>query len=492
MLPCINKVISQKIFFIFFGLLLLYRYFPSANSSLDSYYYAACAKHQQYIFQPFHLLYTPTLIIYYQFIHFFGCNDLLAAGKLMNAMAATGSIVILYFILVQKKISTAAIIPALLCCAFCFGQWRYATENETYILPVFFSLLASFYFEKYFVKKKKLWLFIAGVLAATACLFHVIHFFWWLVLLVVIYLRERKFFTVLHYAFPALIVPIAYALVLKFYFHQTPNVKSLIDFFNTVLTQDSVSYSVGVQNIYLSAISLFRTFFQVHGYIFELWKSYWYSMIPAFVVLLMLIYSLVLLWKDRKIFSIKMNYYFPILLLQFLFAAWSQGNAEFMVMLPFLFLLAFAHKIEQFQKVLLVAAISFFLWNFSYGIVPMRFVNFNQHQNITGRIIKEPGASFVLSNAKEVQNQIFYHTGTEDIANVYALKASQPEFKNEIAKRIAKGEKVYTDIPQKTTIISRAWFTSKADDDFFSQYKLVKVDSFACFKTYRYLFSVEN
>ena len=51
---------------------------------------------------------------------------------------------------------------------------RYVTEGETYIIPLFFSLMASY------GASRKQSAFGCSMLAALACLFHQIHVFWWM------------------------------------------------------------------------------------------------------------------------------------------------------------------------------------------------------------------------------------------------------------------------------------------------------------------------
>lgn len=132
------------------GVLLLffaaiYILLPCRFSSTDAWYYAACIKYNTELLHPFHLIYN----LFGKIICFIPENfgiDTLACLKIMNAFFAVMSLYVVMLILqyVKKKKSEIILITAL--CGASFSLMRYATENETYIVPLFFGLVSSYFF----------------------------------------------------------------------------------------------------------------------------------------------------------------------------------------------------------------------------------------------------------------------------------------------------------------------------------------------------------
>lgn len=109
--------------------------------------------------------------------------DVLAALKILNAIAFGGCLLVLRNLLRQVGGITAPVAGWLLVVGSSFGMLRFATENETYILPLLFSLLASRSWWRAVLENKYRQWVAAGAWAAVAALFHQIHAFWWLALL---------------------------------------------------------------------------------------------------------------------------------------------------------------------------------------------------------------------------------------------------------------------------------------------------------------------
>ena len=73
-----------------------------------------------------------------------------------------------------------------------FSVVRYATENETYIVPLFFALLASYNYLKFITTGRNRYALYAGIWAAISVLFHQTYIFWWLGLLIGFMIEKRK------------------------------------------------------------------------------------------------------------------------------------------------------------------------------------------------------------------------------------------------------------------------------------------------------------
>jgi len=148
-----NNIFNKSIIFdrrlVFILIFLSYILFPTNNSSLDSYAYAGYVKYNYYLFTPHHLF--SNVIIYVLLLPFkyLGISiDILLFSKIVNSLFQLINLFIFYKILTFLKIKERTKLLYILILAFSFSLWRYGTENETYIIPIGFSLLGSYYFLK--------------------------------------------------------------------------------------------------------------------------------------------------------------------------------------------------------------------------------------------------------------------------------------------------------------------------------------------------------
>ena len=195
------KIDWSILIIIFIG--IVYVMFPSINNTNDSYMYASDVREGIDLFYPHHLLYNA---FNYLWTQLFNINVTLKFLCFSNSIFAVGCLLCFRKILL-KQLSQLDISYYILLVSSCWGFMRYATDSETYIIPLFFSLLASCYslYKKSF--------FITSLLAGIACLFHQIHFFWWLGLGLLAFYESDRLKNILLYIGGALIVPITYILV---------------------------------------------------------------------------------------------------------------------------------------------------------------------------------------------------------------------------------------------------------------------------------------
>ena len=201
-------VLRLTILLSFFG--LIYLLLPTQNSSLDGYAYAHMIRSGD-VFMHHHLLYNALGFGVVKWLNFIGLNpDVLAVMKVVNALFAVGCLCVLFQILVYLKKTDKEVLALTALAASCFGLMRFATENENYIIPIFFSLLGCLYLLFYFENSSKKNILLASLFMAVACLFHQVHVWWWLAGLMVLF-KKRK--TIIFYLLPAVIVPVVYAIV---------------------------------------------------------------------------------------------------------------------------------------------------------------------------------------------------------------------------------------------------------------------------------------
>jgi hypothetical protein len=140
-----GKVLSGIILSVF---LCLYLFFPSGFSTLDGWSYAAEIRYSGQLFQPFHLLYN-ALGYVFCFLPVKAGSDTLACLKVMNSIFAVLSLLAVRMVIRELgKTESVAIIVSCLS-GFSFSVIRFATENETYIVPLCLSLFSYYYYIRF-------------------------------------------------------------------------------------------------------------------------------------------------------------------------------------------------------------------------------------------------------------------------------------------------------------------------------------------------------
>lgn len=386
---------------------IIYVSFPSINNSGDSIAYAIDIREGKMLFNPHHLMYS---ILGYMPTRLFNIYNTLAFMCGMNAIFTILCLVVLRLILLQFTTKTTAA-WLLLFVGSCFGLMRFAIDNETYIVPIFFSLCASFAA----LKHKNA--FIVSLLGAIACLFHQIHFFWWFGILVFIIfsgvnINRLKNFVL--YAAGAMIVPITYLLV--FYFTNDHDCSNIIEFvFRDYIKIDDVEFTVKGISLLLTPINFIRTFIQVHGYIYPLIANY-----PFFAIggILSIMFFILALFNSRKSIQKKSGNHFSkifyrchlfIFVLQLIFAFISDGNAEFMVMLPSLLVIVLTAKYNIKDKFIAYAALSIFCWNITFGLIPSHFFILTSDIPMANYIARNPDQNYYLTEKIRIKNYLDYY-----------------------------------------------------------------------------------
>ncbi|PJJ47778.1 hypothetical protein CLV45_4916 [Hymenobacter chitinivorans DSM 11115] len=498
--------------FIIIGLLtLVYLLLPTQNSTLDAWYYAACVRHGHELLLAHHLLYNPVGWLWVTALRAVGGDvDTLAALKVLNALAAGGSLLVLRQLLRRLRPAGTTVWPWLLLVGASFGVLRFATENEAYILPVLLSLLGSLAWARYQLGGWKLrHLAAAGFWAALACLFHQIHFCWWLGLLLgtAYYAPGAKLRALLVYALPALLVPVAYVATLP-YWQQPLTVAALWRFVFHDYYAGTATGSVSGHGLLLSVVNLGRTFVQVHGSMLALLRQYPALGLVGLAFLGLLAYAGWLLGlgfrrRNQVVESgtVASAAVLPVVLshlvvlgLQLLFAVYSEGNAEFMVMAPALLTVVVAAGLPWLPP-RAVAALGLALlgWNLAFGLVPshyLRFANTGIAPNspLLGQILSEPTSWFLLDNHNLTLNQLHYHTGrAEGPANVLpapTLLVQRPgqspaRFREWLRTQLRNGHRVFTTGLDGPQLLDRAQLVyGNQNAELLRGFRTVKADSF--------------
>jgi hypothetical protein len=479
---------------------------PTANATGDAWYYAACARWGQELWQPHHLLYNG---IGHLWLRLGGAIGPAPAGlpallwlQRLNALAAGASLLALGRLLRRAGTPAVAIPAWLLLAGSCFGMLRFATENEAYILPLLLALLASLAWARALCIEEAghHWLLLAGLLAAGACLVHQLMVWWWLGLL--LGLRPwgsragRR--AALGYALPALVVPLAYVLA-------APQGEGVVRFALHDYLAGSARVEFGWQSVLLTVISLVRTVGQVHGSQLAL-LGRWPGLLGGVAIGSLALGTYGLMGWRRKPTQLMPPAANPARTvrrthalvggLHLVFAAQAAGNAEFMVMLPALAAVALSGGWLAGWLPRRVAALGVALlaWNLAFGLIPAHRLDYGgASPALRARVLRQPQAWFVLRDPNPLRNQLHYYTGRPTAAPriVGLARQDAAAFQKWLAARLDAGERVYTDALGGSQPLDRAQLTQgNAAPALFAAWPTLAIDSVQTIFGPRYLTQV--
>lgn len=432
---------------------------PTANPGGDAWYYAACARWGQELWQPHHLLYNA---VGWGWLHLLG-SPVAAMRWLqaLNALAYGGCLLALAWLLRLAGARPAAVPAWVLLVGSCFGMLRFAVENEAYIQPLLLALLASGCWARALaatgppaIRR----LVLAGLLAALACLLHQLLAWWWLGLLLGLQpWRSAAARRVVAYAAPALLVPVAYWLAAP-----ESGVAGTLRFALHDYLTGGARVELGARSLLLTPISLVRTLLQVHGNLLPLLHRWPWPLGAVAVGCLGLGVWAVL---GRKTppgpppagapalagpAAIVARVHLRIAALQLLFATLAAGNAEFMALLPALAAVGLAGGQLRRWPARQVAALGAALlgWNIAFGLLPAHTLTYTDAGPALQRLVQQqPQAWLLLLDPNPLRNQLHYLTG-QPVAPPRVLGLAGQDstrFRQWLRQRLAAGDTVYTD-----------------------------------------------
>ena len=470
------------------GIITVFFLLPNSNFTIDSWYYAACVKHQYDIFgNSHHLLYNFFGLQTWHFLNLFHPVSAAKALLLMNAFAAAISLLLFTQIikLAGYSLSNAIIITVL--AASSFGFLRFATDAETYVLPIMWTLASAY---AYLKSNTLVNTFLAGVFAVLAICTHQLQIWWALALFIYTWKfsgRGAKHGLLLSAIL--LLTPIVYFQL--YVLGRYCNI-SFIGFLLGQYSSGGAGIDISVSALILTFINFFRTFVQVHGQIGFLFSQYFTMAGLVIVTLLGLFY--VFFTKRQGILKTeksKTNQRIDLLFLltaifNLIFAFLSSGNAEFMAMLPFLIwaFLAFRYQLK-FDNAILIPALILLIWNLSTGIIPAACLDISRTNTQTNYYKQHSDALFVFENKAQVENQICYNFGFQDQNRFIKLQ--------DIKQYLDSGKTIYTDLGNVNTKYSRAALLKNSEENsLLNTYTLIKIDSFQNLYGKNYIYLVRK
>jgi len=464
----------------------LYLCFPAGLSTVDGWYSAASIKYSGELFSPHHLLYNSLGLIFCRVASLAGI-EVISSLKVMNALFAFLALIALRRILSLYKLNDRQLALIIGLAGISFSVMRFATENETYIVPLFFALIASLNYLKYLEIRGIKNLLFAGLWASVAILFHQTYVFWWFGLLSG-FLLERNKRHILLYLVVSVIVPVAYLVVIV-----TQQGGFALDNVIEFLKGDfksGATLTLTSRGIFFSVANLVRSFVQVHGYIFNMARENLLLLMPGVVSLVFFVFAL-LNFPLKGTINISRRFAFIhilILVLQYIFAVVSSGNAEFMVMIPVLVFMLFPFFAGGYEKFLLCLLIGMAIWNISYGLIPLHFRNKAPEQFLCDEAISVREPVIIASDDQLIKSMIYYQTGKTIINNVYkspaVLSISRKDTANLdsiIVNALSHSRIVYTNCLDERTLSRHSIIEGSVNDEFFRKYDAVLTNSWMTF-----------
>lgn len=419
-----KKNYSWLIILFFWG---IYMVFISSNPTSDAYSNAYSSLRGNDLFRPHHLLYN---LLGYIVLLPFSSIEPITILQYLNVLFAVGCLVILRILLKRVNNNEMIIATSLLFVGSCFGFQRFAIDNECYIVPLFFSLLVMNYIQSFLRKNKMSKIVLSAFFSAIGCLFHQI-VIWVLIasFIVVCFNKKKKY--IISFVLISFIIPIIYLFVI---YSEIGNI-NLISIQNFIFSD----YKSGLAEmpilknvILLSAISLIRTFVQVHGYMIDLIKIYPITSIMLIIISLILLYFgvkhyYILKKRELTIFYERrfVRYIWSLLILYFSFSAFSNGNAEFMIIIPFLIIILFAYYYTYSSKFLLFIGSSIFVWNLWFGLFPMAYQKLNTNNDIVSIIETKEDAVYIFKEKNYIENILLYRNGLQYRQKIKLYKLSE-------------------------------------------------------------------
>jgi|WetSurMetagenome_2_1015567.scaffolds.fasta_scaffold01809_5 hypothetical protein len=478
-------------------ILCLYLFFPSGFSANDGWYYAASIKYGSEIFQPHHLLYNAIGLVF-SWLPSKAGFEIISCLKALNAFFAFLALVVIQHILYYFKLTDKQVVLTTCLVGLSFSVLRYATENETYIVPLFFALLASFNYLKYITDGRRTHALYSGLWAAVSVLFHQIYIFWWFGLLIGVIIEKRKKPALL-YLIISMIGPLCYILVYLTY-KGTADWHTLTDFILGDF-RGNARLGLSLKGIFLSLINLIRSFIQVHGYIFNLVRESLLFAIPGIVSLFFVFFAF-LNFPERSKTNMSHQFYtihILILVFQFVFAVFSFGNAEFMMMVPALVFLLVPFFALNYEKFLLRILIAMAVWNISYGLIPLHSKSQVQEQFLCEAELTKRNIIIVASDDQLIKNMLFYKTGNNNMKNIYKspavlkINGKDPRIlETVIDSALSAGTEIYTNCLDEEAMSRFSIMEGTGNKDFFRNYETILIKSWKLITGTRSVFMVKR
>ncbi len=399
---------------------VLYLAFLSRNPVVDAVYYAWCGRYGQELAHPHHLLYNYWLRGIMLITGGAGEKTILLF-QAANALAGAACIGLLASILQKNGLAEKTAFWLCLAVAGCWGFARFATDNEAYVLPILFSLMAL----RTLMSDR--WAWAAGLFSAIAILFHQVQLWWALPMLWLVW-RQGGMRAALVFAGWHLVVPVGYWAVWAVDVDQP-----LVDFLLGEFKTGGVKHGWDLWVLAKTGVQVVRAFLQAN-------ETMLAGLPPMVVVPIILVIGALVLGSflvNRATAPSPLNPLSPLdgergfsrfglvlALLLLAFSLFAQGNAEFLAGLPFAAAFWLGSK-AVLQKMAPGLAASLWLWNILFGHRIQVFYQIEPDRQIAQIIHSQKADAALLTHKLEVDWWHAYLYG-ERPANTYHLQWIKP------------------------------------------------------------------
>lgn len=479
----LKRTLSKVVLILF---LILYIVFPSGFSTTDSWNYAASIKHSGEVFHPYHLLYN-TLGYLFCYIPVISGADTLVWLKVMNAIFAVLTIMLVQIILRSLGKGERTVVTVSCIAGFSFSLMRYATENETYIVPLLLAITATYFYIRYVNSGNIRSSLYAGMFASIAVLFHLTYIFWWASLMTG-FIAVRKLKPLIWYLLVSLIVPVTYLAAI--YFDSGNLYPETVAGFVFGDLNRNAHFGLSFTGLFLSVVNLIRSFIQVHGYMLNMIRTDFLFVVPGIVTLVLFTLSLFVLPSGRQNFKgMKVSgVLILIIVLQFLFSVISAGNAEFMVMIPVLSFILVPVLFIDCEKFLVRVMAGMLIWNLSYGIIPLNIDTSGPEQYLCEKAVPGKSVMVVAADDQLLQSMVYYNNGKCSSENIFKSPAvmeisglNTKSLESLVDSALKAGMDIYTDCIGRKAISRASILEGSTNSRFFTKYEIMPV------KTWSYL-----
>ena len=110
--------------------------------------------------------------------------------------------------------------------------------------------------------------------------------------------------------------------------------------------------------------------------------------------------------KQVSEFGLVSKAIFWAFILQFSFAFYSVGNAEFMVMLPVLIILWAVLNFDIPTKPVFYISLMLLFWNVVFGLSPAHFLDLDGSNQLLAKMNKYPNAKWIVDEPQKMENMM--------------------------------------------------------------------------------------
>jgi hypothetical protein len=221
-----------------------------------------------------------------------------------------------------------------------------------------------------------------------------------------------------------------------------------------------------INNLKFTLINGLRTIFQVHGNMLILIQNWIILSLIGIAGMLLVLFGVLHSLRNSTLDLNKVEFaaaikqrlhnpFFTAFLLQLAFAFYSVGNAEFMVMLPILFLLSFHDKVIPIFTHIHQMALGLWMYNGIFFIVPTFMGSFDDVGLSSKMLSKERPTKpfvFISTQAIAIQNQMLY----QDAAQKFNPRSQDNKTTADIINNLLDGQFIIGQNPNEILRIKDA------------------------------------